>query len=134
MKKFAATVLLFVLLFSVSLSEVDISGMSVEELMALRLQIDEKIGYPIQGDFVTGVDIKEGYYRITYIDNRENIPYDERAYIVHYKDELRNDKVSPSRSLNPGDTYIIHLVEHNVLRVNYASVLLIPMEDPSWKP
>lgn len=71
MKKLAIVIMLLVFLVSASCAEVDITSMSAEELAALRQQIDEIIGYPIQGDFVVGVDIKEGYYSLTCISNED---------------------------------------------------------------
>lgn len=130
MKKLAIVIMLLVFLVSASCAEVDITSMSAEELAALRQQIDEIIGYPIQGDFVVGVDIKEGYYSLTCISNEDG----SLPWMVLYEDEARKKKKGPSGELNPEQSFIIHLSEHNVLRINNTPALISPVEAPSWKP
>ena len=134
MKRFICILFASLLLISsVAIAEVDISSMSLDELIALRQQIDEKIGYPIQGDLICGIDIKEGYYSITYIAP-EDTPYEKTAFIALWEDETLEEDKTPSRRLKPGDSFVIHLLEHNVLRVNFDTILLSPVEAPSWQP
>ena len=112
-------------------ADVNLSDMSQEELLTLRYEIDKKVGYPVLGTYVTGVDIKEGYYILTATPDRS-------TYVSIYPDldAGKRGRVEDLLSiflLNKGTSTTVHLEGNNVIMIQ-SGALLIPMPEPSWKP
>ena len=133
MKKVMALVVSILLLCgtTIAYADVDLSNMTQDELLSLRFSIDELIGYPVQGTYITGVDIKEGYYTLT-------ATADQSTYVKLYPDPeaAKRGKVEDLLDiflLQEGKSTTVHLTESNVLWIQ-SGALLIPLPDPSWKP
>lgn len=127
--------LMLLSVFTVAAAEIDLTGMSTEELIELRGQIDAIIGLPINGRYVTGVDIKEGYYVVTY--KSTGLSYSRVS--VFYTLEDAENKVSKEKrkqyvDLLEGGTATIHLTEGNVLEIANDAVIIVPVSNPSWMP
>ena len=119
------------LIESIAYADVDLSGLPQDELLELRYKIDTLIGYPVSGRYVTGVDIKEGYYTLTATDSS--------CYIKIYPDPEKA-KIETAENLlqifylGKGQSSTIHLIDSNVLVISNHTVLLTPAQEPSWKP
>ena len=103
----------------------------MQKVISLRYEIDKKVGYPVLGTYVTGVDIKEGYYILTATPDRS-------TYVSIYPDldASKRGRVEDLLSiflLNKGTSTTVHLEGNNVIMIQ-SGALLIPMPEPSWKP
>ena len=133
MKKIAALFigLLVFLGTVVSYADVDLSNMTRDELVALSNSINELIGYPVQGTYITGVDIKEGYYTLTATANNS-------TYVKLFPDQEAHKRGSADDLLDifllqKGRSTTIHLTGSMVLWIQDGA-LLLPISEPSWKP
>ena len=133
MKKVLAFLISGLLLFSISSScaEISIGNMSTEELIQLRNQIDQTIGYQISGELFTGIDIKEGFYSLIN-STKKTIT----VYIYPNPEAAKsgtNKDMKQAFILAAGETGSVHLINSDVLVVS-APLLILPAVLPSWVP
>ena len=138
MKKIAVMILSAALLLSSSAfaADIDVNGLSLDELVDLRAKIEaainEKLGGAAPfgtGVFICGQDIKEGYYEFTATD-------DGGAYIFIYdSQESRqngDDMIGNSSVYSAGEISTFSVHEGNCIEVNGAGMLR--ESKPSWAP
>ncbi len=105
--------------------------MSTEELIQLRNQIDQTIGYQISGELFTGIDIKEGFYSLIN-STKKTIT----VYIYPNPEAAKsgtNKDMKQAFILAAGETGSVHLINSDVLVVS-APLLILPAVLPSWVP
>lgn len=139
MKKLAAALLSATLLLSSSVfaADIDLSGLTVDELANLRTQIDMLLEEKLEGQakfgpgvFICGQDIKEGYYEFTATS-------EDGAYIFIYetKESWKNgdDWIGNSTVHEAGEVSTFSIHEGNCIEVMYGSGLLRENK-PAWAP
>ena len=133
MKKICALVLALLLIQSAALAA-DLSGMSFDELLALRDQVQrELISRPEwkevtvpPGEYTIGIDIPAGVYSISYAGKR---PGNFRVWGAAVKDYKANGGLLINTSINKDDPLLARLVlkEGNVLETTTA-ILMTPYQ------
>lgn len=141
MKKVLAFLLVCILFVTPVFAEgVDLSSMSVEELIQLHNQIDEILAdkfkceldviYP--GTYVVGRDIKEGRYILnclkTGIVNFWIITFYEN------EEELENRNSLTNENLRIGDQVQINLIDGMVVEIDDGLGTISVVEKQPWEP
>ena len=142
MKKIISCFLLLCMLFTVTVSaeEIDLSNLSLEELVSLHAQVDEllaekskcKLDVIYQGYYVVGEDIKAGEYLLTRIDD-----FDEPFWIItiyESKEDEENYNDLSTINLCEGDNAQLNLKDGMIIDFTLGYGLLEVIEKPSWKP
>lgn len=142
MKKIISCFLLLCMLFTVTASaeEIDLSNLSLEELISLHAQVDEllsekskcKLDVIYQGYYVVGEDIKEGDYLLTRIDD-----FDEPFWIItmyESKEDEENRNDVSKINLQKGDNGQLNLKDGMIVKMTRGYGLFESIEKPSWKP
>lgn len=142
MKKIISCFLLMCMLFTVTVSaeEIDLSNLSVEELISLHTQVDEllaekskcELDVIYQGYYVVGEDIKAGDYLLTRIDD-----FDEPFWIItiyESKEDEENYNDLSTINLHKGDNAQLNLKDGMIVEFTLGYGLLEVIEKPSWKP
>lgn len=136
MKKLVCLVLVLVMTFGVALADtIDLSGMSIDELVSLRAQVYEaiyaKLGnaeYSIfpEGTYVAGKTIKPGTYDIVVLEFVNN-----KGHVELYGAD--NEYIDSIYS-NVGMPIRITLGDGEKVIMDRCSGLITAVEKPSWMP
>lgn len=129
-KKLIALVLALVMLAGMAMAEeIDLSEMSIEELITLKTRINELIGSEmITGRYVGGKDIKVGQYVITVV------AVDKEDYPMYFI--IRDADGEWITDLYPylGETISIGVHENEMLEVGGGVAMVSVEEKKSWMP
>lgn len=136
-KKILALVVVFVIALSTIViadpATVDLASMTMEELVALRNEVNAEIssrlgeeGFIGTGSYVVGTDIRPGTFCIV------NTSDDFANYYIY---ETKEDSYATlSGSIEEGDTCTIVLHEGNVLSLSHFGGGTITEIQPTWAP
>lgn len=141
MKKILAFILsLLMLLCSASAmaEEIDISSMSLDELVELQGKIASRINELLGtssdamylGEYVCGIDIKSGRYLLTALE-RES-PFMIKLYADASMEDAGDSLVH--ESIYGGETYDLEIEDGMILVVYRGGAIVTPRTKPSWAP
>lgn len=141
MKKFIALALCAVMLGSLGLAEeIDISGMSVDELLALRVRIDDQLAAMLPSDssaifrgvYIVGTDIAPGKYVFecteVSVDDYGQLEINESEDEDGYREEILDVNIYP------GDKCYLDLTEGMLMEIEDGSGTLKKAEGLDWMP
>ena len=141
MKRFLVLVTILLLAATPSVAEIDLSGMSTEELISLRQQIDELLNKQRQqldelldegntiysGVYVTGKDIASGKYTFTCNSLIEDYRY--MTMLVYTGNETSGDFERYDISL--GEELYLNLPEGVAVEISHGTAV-IKNVSPNW--
>ncbi len=151
MKKLVVLMLTFVMIFSTvafaGVEEVNLSEMSLDELVSLRTQITAEINSRLEGNgepfypglYEVGKDIKPGSYIITNLTPEEEDSVDTWMdyYIGHYDDEKDDIVIDLHMYVHAGTSNMFTLEEGQVFKLysdKSKATLEVVEQKPSWAP
>lgn len=131
MKKFLLFSLIFIMLSTCSLADVDLSNMSFEELLELQQQVnltifnsDEWVEVEVpMGVWDIGKDIPAGRWELSRGPNANTYL---STYVVYYLERHSSgqpDKIRGQYRIRDGETLVIELFDGNVLKIEDSSVI-----------
>lgn len=141
MKKFIVVLAVMLMVSSIALAEeIDFSGMSLTELLALHEKLDSAIQEQFdcaldassmyQGVYVVGEDIKAGDYLFTSTS--------KTYFMCHLYEDMAHKEAHDGGQhetlLQIGDTLSLKLEEGMVLVVDQGVVHVKLIEKPGWAP
>lgn len=145
MKRILALVLLVLCIpFSVVADNVDLSALSLEELLGLRnsvnAAINEQLGFDFSdskigmGYYDTGVDIKSGKYDLICTYAELDKDYDSKCMVAVISSRAEDaDTLGEFYYIMPGQQIFLSLEEGNVLVIARGN-FLIQSSEHSWAP
>ncbi len=135
---FVLSLLVFLCAASAVAEEIDISSLTLDELVELQGKITSRVndllGAPsdvmYMGKYVGGVDIKAGRYWLTALVSESYFD----MYL--YEDASAMDDYNPSinQILHDGDICEIEIKDGMILLVSKGSAMITPRTKPSWVP
>lgn len=141
MKKILSWVLISVLLVLPGLAEeIDISGMTADELLTLRESINEELEQRVgsdgseiwSGEYTVGKDILPGQYVLTLTKIVEDVNGEVRVY--RDADAYEEYDYDIAELLSKDEGYYLDLSEGMILVIEYGSGTLKSAQKPSWMP
>ena len=137
MKKIIAIVFaIMITTCSVFAADIDLSSLSLDELLELRTQLNEIINEQIpadntigEGRFLVGSDIKEATFNFTCIDESIDI------FVYNSPEELKKNIFSYINhvSLEKGEAGTVTLKDGQLLKIEDGNALIEEVK-PSWAP
>lgn len=156
--KYVMLSVLCVLIMSVSsvyAADINLEGLSVEELVQLKDEINEKIaelgGNNVipSGNYLVGKDIRPGKFQLTITKDCKNSSiHDNEGYMDldvwptledyqqnNYKSKLSGAELYYDFSTDtPGTPFLVNLEEGNYLVIWNGSAIIDEITDASWAP
>ena len=141
MKKFFAVLLLLTTLFTPAVAEeLDLDGMSLEELLAMQSSIQQAIEKKIsgsgeilpEGEYVVGEDIKAGKYIFTVISAKfydQSNEFSSRCHVKVYSEEDKRI-IQDADRLQVGDLVYLNLSDGMKLSVSYGYGTIVTTNEP----
>lgn len=122
-----------------SASDLDLTSMSLDDLISLRSEIDAEITtrlsssasdiiYP--GTYIVGTDIKPGTYLFTCVDGEDQ----SEVFLDSIGGSADPDAGDIWEFISPGDTISLPLRDGATLSIDYAPGTLSIQPTPSWAP
>lgn len=141
MKRIFAFILSFlVFLFAASAiaEEMDISSLTLDELIELQGKITSRINEALSassdviymGEYVGGVDIKPGRYLVTGLEEK----FQFGMCLYADTSAMDSDDYLINKGLFGGETYDLEIEEGMVLEVYRGSAIVTSHAKPSWAP
>ena len=148
MKKLIVGLLVACTLFTTSAYassiSIDVSSMTMEELVSFRDEINQEINSRLGsdeskiyiGDYVVGKDIKPGRYIIIFEENPASTKDEEGGKVLLYKDQDAADDWDPffANYYYFGQECYVELTDGMVMSIVYSSGLIRLAAKPSWAP
>lgn len=142
MKKFLAVLIVFVISFVgvafAGVEDINLSEMSLDELIALRSAITEEISARLGdagtidlGLYEVGKDIKAASFEVTGLKDAEDTSY---VIIFDNREDLDATKALQIHYLDAEQSAIINLKEGQWLRINNYGPISIQEIKPSFAP
>lgn len=140
MKKFFVVLLLLTTLFTPAVAEeLDLDGMSLEELLAMQSSIQQAIEKKIsgsgeilpEGEYVVGEDIKAGKYIFTVISAKfydQSNELGSRCRVKVYSEE--DKRIQDADRLQVGDLVYLNLSDGMKLSVSYGYGTIVTTNEP----
>lgn len=142
MKKILVLLIVFVMAFSTltfaGVEDINLSEMSLDELVALRSSITEEISARLgdagtidMGLYEVGKDIKAASFEVTGLEGAEDTAY---VIIFDNREDLDATKTLQVHYIADGDSAVINLKEGQWLRINNYGPVGIQEIKPTYAP
>lgn len=125
-----------------STAGIDLTTMSLEELIQLRNDVDTEISSRIssnndtmyQGAYVAGKDIAIGRYTFTALETSYLELFDTNDNFKSYRKDYKEEDRAYYNQMKEGDVVTLNLEEGQVVNISRGSGLVTAISSPSWAP